>query len=117
MHWQYLLSLHLRYWFDKNIDFANQFASLCFGDFQGEPGVGLPGLKGLPGLPGIPGTPGEKGSIGVPGIPGEHGAIGPPGLQGIRGNFLQIILDGFKDGMCLLLHSQSPYRVYLICIC
>lgn len=68
-------------------------ASLCFADFQGEPGIGLPGLKGSPGLPGIPGTPGEKGSIGGPGIPGEHGAVGPPGLQGIRGNFLRLNLD------------------------
>lgn len=81
--------------------FAGELASLCFGAFQGEPGIGLPGLKGAPGLPGTPGTPGEKGNIGGPGIPGEHGAIGPPGLQGIRGNFLQVNLDCGKDWVCL----------------
>lgn len=101
-------------WIDTTTSLTGQLASLCFGDFQGEPGVGLPGLKGLPGLPGIPGTPGEKGNIGGPGIPGEHGAIGAPGLQGIRGNFLQINVTCDKDWVCLFCVPRASVSFFSI---
>lgn len=79
--------------------------SWCLGDFQGEPGIGLPGLKGQPGLPGIPGTPGEKGSIGGPGVPGEQGLTGPPGLQGIRGK----ASDCVSVSVCLLYAPRASF--------